>query len=59
MRLSTTLDHLGIPRFHHHKGHGNSVVLIEAPHEHHHDGTRAGQERWRAASYSDPWPDRA
>ncbi len=57
MRLTTTLDHLGIPRFHH-KGHGK-VVIIDAPHEHHQDHARAGSERWRAASYSDPWPDRA
>jgi hypothetical protein len=59
MRLTTTLDHLGIPRFHHHKGHRNSVVFLEAPREHHHAGPVAGLERWRAASYSDPWPDRA
>jgi hypothetical protein len=59
MRIISTLDHLGIPRFHHHRGRGNSVIFIEAPREHHHDPARAGQERWRAASYSDPWPDRA
>ncbi|HXQ44508.1 MAG TPA: hypothetical protein VN816_07700 [Acidimicrobiales bacterium] len=58
MRLTATLDHLGIPRFHH-KGHGKTVVLIDAPQGHHHEQSRAGQERWRAASYSDPWPDRA
>jgi hypothetical protein len=61
MRLTATLDHLGIPRFHHHhhKGHANSVVFIERPREHHQSGPLAGQERWRAASYRDPWPDRA
>jgi hypothetical protein len=58
MRLTATLDHL-VPRFHHHKSHGNPVVFIETPREHHHGGTSAGPERWRAASYSDPWPDRA
>jgi hypothetical protein len=59
MRLSHTLDHLGLPRFHHHKGHGSPVVLIEAPREHHHGLSGVGLERWRADSYSDPWPDRA
>ena len=58
MRLTTTLDHLGVHRHHHHKGQKNSVVFIEAPREHHHD-TRTGQQRWRATSYRDPWPDRA
>ena len=58
MRLIDTLDHLGIPRLLHHRGHRNSVVWIESPHEHHPDA-HAGQERWRATSYSDPWPDRA
>jgi hypothetical protein len=58
MRLSTTLDHLGLPRFLHHRGRGNAV-FIESPRDHHHPGTGAGQERWRADSYSDPWPDRA
>ncbi len=57
MRLTATLDHL-VPRFHHHKAHGRSVVFIEFPREHHHGGTWAGQERWRATSYTDPWPDR-
>ncbi|MGH9017961.1 MAG: hypothetical protein ACRDY1_09470 [Acidimicrobiales bacterium] len=58
MRLTATLDHLGIPR-RHHKGHGNAVVFLECPREHHHGGSGAGPERWRATSYSDPWPDRA
>ena len=57
MRLTSTLEHLGIPRFHH-KGR-NSVVLIDAPREHNHDASRTGPERWRASSYRDPWPDRA
>ena len=43
MRLSHTLDHLGLPRFHHHKGHGSPVVLIEAPREHHHGLSGAGR----------------
>jgi hypothetical protein len=59
MRFTSTHGRRGIPLFHHHKGHGRSVVLIEAPEDHHHAGSGAGLERWRAASYSDPWPDRA
>lgn len=63
MRFASTLGHLGIPRFHHHRGHGRSAVFIEAPPEQHHPGSGSGAggglERWRAASYSDPWPDRA
>jgi hypothetical protein len=35
------------------------VVIIESPRQHHHEVSQGGQERWRAASYSDPWPDRA
>jgi len=58
MRLTTSLDHLGIPRFLHHRKR-NSVLFIEAPHQHPHDGSGTGLERWRAASYRDPWPDRA
>jgi hypothetical protein len=59
MRLTTSLDHFGFPRFLHHRGRGNSVLFIEAPRQNHHDGSGTGQERWRAASYRDPWPDRA
>jgi hypothetical protein len=59
MRFTRTLDHLGIPRFHHHKGRGRSVVFIDAPREHPPVGSGVGLERWRAASYRDPWPDRA
>jgi hypothetical protein len=60
MRLTATLGHLGLPRLLHHRGHGNSVVWIETPREHHPDGSAGlGLERWRAASYRDPWPDRA
>jgi len=59
MRLTANLDHLGIPRFRHHRGHRNSVVWIESPRERAHEGSGVGQERWRAASYRDPWPDRA
>jgi hypothetical protein len=58
MRLTTSLDHLGMPRFLHHRRR-NPVLFIDAPREHHHDGLGTGQERWRAASYHDPWPDRA
>jgi len=59
MRLTTTIGHLGVHRLHH-KGRRNSVVFLEAPRpDHHHDARHGGQERWRAASYRDPWPDRA
>jgi hypothetical protein len=59
MRLTTTFDHLGLPRILHLKGHGHPVVFIEPAPENHHGVAHPGQERWRAASYSDPWPDRA
>jgi hypothetical protein len=58
MRFPHTLDHLSIARNRHHKGHG-SRVHIESALPDHHEILRAGQERWRATSYRDPWPDRA
>ncbi|HVC70400.1 MAG TPA: hypothetical protein VNC61_09140 [Acidimicrobiales bacterium] len=58
MRFPHSLDHLGISWNRHHKGLG-SRVLIESALSDHHEILRAGQERWRAASFSDPWPDRA
>jgi hypothetical protein len=58
MRIPHTLDQLGIARIRHHRGHGNRVV-IESAFPDHNEVLRAGQERWRAASYTDPWPDRA
>ncbi|HTT86937.1 MAG TPA: hypothetical protein VMF60_06200 [Acidimicrobiales bacterium] len=59
MRITARLDHLGIPLLLHHRGHGNPVVFLESPRERHHEGRKVGEERWRAASYHDPWPDRA
>ena len=31
MRFTSTLDHLGLPRFHHHRGQAVRSVFIEAP----------------------------
>jgi|HubBroStandDraft_1064217.scaffolds.fasta_scaffold1048030_1 hypothetical protein len=59
MRLTTTFDHFGLPRIRHLKVHGHPAVFIEGSAEHHHGVAHPGQERWRAASYRDPWPDRA
>jgi hypothetical protein len=61
MRITTRLDQLGIPRLlHHHKIHANPAVFIESPREQaHHEGRKTGEERYRATSYRDPWPDRA
>jgi hypothetical protein len=58
MRFPHTLDYLSMARTRHHKGHGNRV-LIESALPDKPEILAAGQERWRAASYRDPWPDRA
>jgi hypothetical protein len=60
MRITNTFDHLGRPLIRHIRSHGKPpVVIVEPPRQHHHKLERAGQQRWRAASYTDPWPDRA
>lgn len=59
MRLTNPFEHLSVAKVRHHIHRGSPIVIVESPRECRNAPSRASDVRWRAASYEDPWPDRA